>query len=141
MSIRPIGTRCRLALLPLIVIAFARAADCSAKDETGSYTAGPPAPLSAEQRAQLEAKRLARMQGVTPAVSTTKVREIVTIGEPTGVAIKAAPTPGPIAAGPVPLDVAEVRALELLRITLPIEVLRAAGLVKPESRGSSGVQR
>jgi hypothetical protein len=137
----PIRRAPRPGLIPLVLIALAWAAAAGAKDERGLETVGPPAPLSAEQRAQLAAKQLARIRTVPPPAPVVKAPEIVTIGEPTGVAVKAAPKPASLPAGPVPLDASEVRALELLRITLPIDVLRAAGLAKPESHGSSGVQR
>jgi hypothetical protein len=119
------------------LLALAWAATAAAKEETGSATAGPPVSLSSEQRSKLAAKRLATLRGTPPSISVVKAPDIVTIGEPTGVTLKPAPAAA-ASTGPVPLDPATARALQLLRVTLPVDVLRALGLAKPVSGRTQG---
>jgi len=120
------------------LLALAWAATAAAKEETGSATAGPPAPLSFEQRSKLAAKRLATLRGTPPSIPVVKAPDIVTIGEPTDVTLKPAPAAATAPTGPVPLDPATARALQLLRVTLPVDVLRALGLAKPASGTTQG---
>jgi hypothetical protein len=120
------------------LLALVWAATTAAKEETGSATAGPPAPLSFEQRSKLAAKGLATLRGTPPSISVAKAPDIVTIGEPTGVTLKPAPAAATAATGPVPLDPSTAQALQLLRVMLPVDALRALGLAKPGSGETQG---
>lgn len=144
-----------LASLMLILLACAAlaAADGAAPTAPSKgpdvVTVGPPAVLSAEQRARIEAKRALNLApALRPAPAGTEKRpSVVTAPPASNGASPAAPSRKPLpgipslgpapAAAPAPSDevLLDEAAIEAVRAALGLDLSRAAGLVKsPESR-------